>query len=72
VWDSLAPWLAQGGIVSVLAWVGYRLHADAIGAERRRADDWRTAWQAERDRADVRDGQIGILLGRTPVAKEPA
>jgi hypothetical protein len=71
VWDSLAPWLASGGgagIAGAIAWLVYRLHADAVAAERRRADDWRAAAVAAEARADVREGQIGILLGR---AREP-
>lgn len=69
-WDSLAPWLAPGGIGTLLCWLGYRLHVDAVTAERRRADDWRTAWEAERERADLRESQMSILLGRA--AKEPS
>jgi hypothetical protein len=67
VWDSLAPWLASGsgaGIAGAIAWIVYKLHADAVAAERRRADDWRTAAMADRARADVYQQQIGILLGR--------
>ena len=59
------------GIAGAIAWLVYRLHVDAVAAERRRADsaerreaDWRTAWQAERDRADVHLDQIGVLMGR--------
>jgi len=70
MWQSVAPWLAQGGALGVVAMVFYRLHRDAVAAEQRRADDWRKAWEAERERADVRDGQLGILLGRAP-ANEP-
>jgi hypothetical protein len=74
VWDALGPWFATGGgagLAGFLAWLVYKLHADAVAAERRRADsaerreaDYRTAWQAERDRADMREDQIGVLLGR--------
>lgn len=81
MWDGFVPWLASGGGVGIAAavtWLVYRLHVDAVAAERHRAEsaerreaDWRTAWQAERDRADVHRDQIGVLLGRTAAAKEP-
>lgn len=74
------PWLASGGgvgIAGAIAWLVYRLHTDAVTAHRqraeaaeKRADDWRTAWSAERDRADMREDQIGVLLGRPP--REPS
>jgi hypothetical protein len=64
MWDTFAPFLAQGGITGVLAWVGYRLHMDAVRAERGRADDWRRAAEAAQARADLKDQQMGILLGR--------
>lgn len=64
VWDTLVPLFTTGGIVGVVATVFYRLHKSAIGAERRRADDWREAYRAERARADLKEKQIGILLGR--------
>ena len=74
MWESLAPWFAGGGgagLAGFLSWLVYKLHADAVTAHRqraeaaeRRADDWRTAWSAERDRADMREDQIGVLLGR--------
>ncbi len=78
MWDSLAPWLASGGGAGIAGFVSfliYRLHADAVAAERRRADDWRTAAMADRARADVYQQQIGILLGRPqerPAAKDVA
>lgn len=70
MWQSVAPWLAQGGALGVVSWVFYRLHRDAIAAEQRRADDWRAAAEATQARADVREEQLGIMLGRAP-AKEP-
>lgn len=69
MWDTFAPFLAQGGITGVLAWIGYRLHTDAVKAERGRADDWRRAAEAAQARADLKDAQMGILLGRD---REPA
>lgn len=71
MWEAVAPWVAQGGALGVVSWVFYQLHRSAIEAEQRRADDWRTAWQAERDRANVRDEQIGILISGAS-KKEPA
>lgn len=58
------PWLVgallgSGGIVSF----GYKLHQDAVSAERGRADDWRAVAKAAQARADVRDEQMAILLG---------
>lgn len=64
MWDTFAPFLAQGGITGVLAWVGYRLHVDAVKAERGRADDARARAEAAEKRADLREEQISILLGR--------
>lgn len=64
MWDTVAPWLAQGGISGILAWVGYRLHKDAVQAERGRADDARARAEAAEKRADLREEQISILLGR--------
>lgn len=62
--DAAAPFLAQGGVVAVLAWLGYRLHIDAVRAERGRADDARARAEAAERRADLREEQISILLGR--------
>lgn len=74
MWNAFIPWFAGGGgagLAGFLSWLVYRLHADAVAAHRqraeaaeRRADDWRTAWSAERDRADMHLDQIGVLMGR--------
>jgi len=67
LWQSLTAWLASGGaagVVGSLTWLAYRLHADAVNAERRRADDWRTAWQAEVTRGDVSREQLHTILVR--------
>lgn len=69
MWSSLTPWLAQGGVTGILAWVGYRLHVDAINAERRRADDWRAVAEMNGKRADLREQQMSTLLSAT---REPA
>ena len=63
-WETLAPFLTQGGITGVLAFIGYRLHRDAVDAERRRADDARERAKAAEARADLREQQIDILIGR--------
>lgn len=44
--------------------VAYWLHRDAVRAHERRADDWKTAAEAAAKRADLKDEQMGILLGR--------
>lgn len=69
MWETFAPWLAQGGVTGILAWVGYRLHMDAVKAERGRADDARARAEAAEKRADLREEQISILLGRV---REPS
>lgn len=71
MWDQFAPWLAQGGITGLLAFLGYRLHMDAVEAHKQRADDARARAEAAEARADVREEQIGILLGRIRPSKEP-
>lgn len=63
-WETLAPFLAQGGLSGILAFLGYRLHRDAVDAERRRADDARARAEAAERRADLREQQLGIVLGR--------
>ena len=63
-WETLAPFLTQGGITGILVFTGYRLHRDAVDAERRRADDARKRAEAAEARAELREQQIGILLGR--------
>ena len=64
MWEKFAPWITQGGITGVLSYLGYKLHLDAIRAERGRADDARARAEAAEKRADLREEQIGILLGR--------
>ena len=65
MWQAIAPWLAGGGLTTA-AWIVYKLHKDAVDAERRRADDWKTAAEAAQARADVRDSQIATLLTAAP------
>lgn len=69
MWPMVAPWLAPGSITGVLGLLAYRLHNDAVRAERGRADDARARAVAAEARADLREQQIGILLGRV---KDPA
>ena len=63
-WETLAPFLAQGGLSGILAFLGYRLHRDAVDAERRRADDARARAEAAEKLADLREQQLSIVLGR--------
>lgn len=58
------PWLLGPGLLGL----GYKLHYDAVKAERGRADDARARAEAAERRADLREEQIAILLGRH---KEP-
>lgn len=62
--DSLRDWLLAGGGTGLLLFIGYRLHSDAVKAERGRADDARAVAAAERKRAELLQEQINILLGR--------
>lgn len=59
---ELLPWLAQGGVVGILAWVGVMLHRSAIRAHERRADDWHTAADLQAARADERSRQLMHVL----------
>lgn len=74
MWQSLGPWLAGGGgvsIVGAVAWLLNRWHRDAIAAMREAVNSMRESRDAyrdiasyERQRADVREQQIGQVLGR--------
>lgn len=68
MWDTLAPWLAPPGVGGFL-WLLYRLHRDAIAAEKGRADDARARAIAAEKRADLLEDRISILLGGR--SKEP-
>lgn len=70
MWQALWPWLVSAGGLPSLAWIVYKLHSDAVRAERGRADDARARAEAAERRADLREEQLGILLGR-PV-REPS
>jgi len=53
-----------GGVLAIFVGIGYKLHLDAVWAERRRADDHRKiaeTWQAI---AAEKDKQIAILMSR--------
>ena len=67
MWQSLGPWLAGGGGVSIVAGVCYLLrvwHQDAVRAYREQAAAWeRIALMHER-RADLRESQLGSVIGR--------
>lgn len=67
---SLVPWLVGGGLtglvlglVNAIAKVYLRLHADAVEAERGRADDHKAAAETWRAIAMEREKQRDILLG---------
>lgn len=63
--DSLVAWLAAPGVIGLLyglGRLGYKLHQDAIEAERRRADDARAGREAAEKRADLREEQFRMLL----------
>jgi hypothetical protein len=63
-WEELAPFLTQGGITSVLAFIAYRMHRDAVDAHDKRANDARERAEAAEARAELREQQINILVGR--------
>ena len=67
--SDLLPWLAVGlgtgtggGLVLGLARIAYRMHKDAVDAERGRADDWRTASSEWRAVALERDRQVNHIV----------
>lgn len=39
-----------------------KLHAERLSEERTRGDQWRTAWEAERQRADELEQQFKLVL----------
>lgn len=65
-------WVFGGGLSSLivsLSWIVYKLHRDAVEAERGRADDWRAAAmgykataEAADKRADIREQQLATLI----------
>jgi hypothetical protein len=59
---DLVPWLAQGGVVAILAWVGVMLHRSAIRAHQQRADDWHASSDLHQKRADERGRQLMHVL----------
>lgn len=63
-WQELTPFLAQGGVTSVLAFIAYKLHRDAVDAHDKRANDARERAEAAEARADLREQQINVLIGR--------
>lgn len=65
MWDALGPWFAAGGgsgLAGFLSWLVYKLHTDAVAAERRRADEWARAYERELARGDVRETQLGEIM----------
>lgn len=64
--SSLVPWLVSGGfaaVLTILARVFLTLHRDVVEAERRRADDWRTAAQTQSATNEVHTANIAKLIG---------
>jgi len=61
--QALLAWFLAPSGFGALLWLGYKLHSDAVKAERGRADDARARAEAAERRADEREKQIGILLG---------
>lgn len=62
---QLAPWGVLSAAVSVFAlmWRSTeRSKQETVAAERRRADDWRSAAQLATERADERDRQLWSVL----------
>lgn len=63
----MGPWLAGGGGVSIVAMVGWllnRWHADAVRAYKDQAAAWERIATMHERRADVREAQLGTVLGR--------
>lgn len=60
---ELVALLIQGGIIGAVASVFGMLHRSAVRAHERRADDWRSAFELERHRADEATRQLATLLG---------
>jgi hypothetical protein len=71
VWQQLPSWMAGGGVVGIV-WgacqLAYRLHRSALAAvvqaHRERADAFERIADYERRRADLRESQLGQVLGR--------
>jgi hypothetical protein len=61
--------LVLGGLVALLVRVAYRLHNDAVQAQRERADDNRARAEAAEKRADIREDQLAMF--RVAAVKKP-
>lgn len=71
MWQALAPWLAGGGAAGTvlgLARLAYRMHVDAMRAQAEalnaKADAFERIASYERQRADLREHQLGQVLAR--------
>lgn len=67
MWQSLGSWLAGGGAAGIagsVAYLLYRFHIDAIRSAQREAAAYKEQRDYERRRADERERQLGIVLGR--------
>lgn len=67
MWSSLGPWLAGGGGVSIVGgvvWLLNRWHSDAVQAYKDLAAGHERISQMHERRADLREAQLGAVLGR--------
>lgn len=67
MWQSLGPWLAGGGGVSIVGgvcWLLSRWHRDAVQAYKDQAAAWERIAAMHERRADLREAQLGSVLGR--------
>lgn len=67
MWQSLGPWLAGGGGVSIVGgvvWLLNRWHGDAVRAYKEQAAAWERIATMHERRADLRETQLGTVLGR--------
>ena len=67
MWQSFGPWLASGGgvgIAGAVSYLVYRMHRDAVQAYKDLAASQERIANAERERANLREQQLGIMLGQ--------
>lgn len=58
----LAAVFGTGGLFAAVLRYGYKMHVDAVSAEQRRADDWRTAAQTQSAANEVHSANIAKLI----------
>lgn len=59
---ELLPWLLSGGGLTAIGAVLTVFHRSAVSAHKQRADDWRSAWEAERTAAAEATRQLSTVL----------